>query len=689
MQSIKVLSEETIDRIAAGEVVERPLNVVKELVENSIDAGSTIIHVEIKGGGTELIRVTDNGSGISSDQVKTAFLRHATSKFRTVEDFETLLTMGFRGEALSSICAVSKTEMITKTKDSLLGTRINIDGGKLADFCEVGAPDGTTIIVRNLFYNTPARKKFLKSVSSEGAYVEDMVEKMALSHPEIAFQFTINGKLKIQTNGNGELKDCIYRIYGKDIYSRLLSLNFENELFKISGYIAKPEYSSSLRTEEICFVNNRFIRSKVLNLAIEDGYKGYMMQHRFPFCVLQIETRPENVDVNVHPQKLEVRFSNNEIISTTVSQAIKMTLKQPELIPNVTLDNSPKVDVVDFNSNIANIPKDERSKENSQVEKPRFEDFSVSFDDSVKSPVLNTEDVKKPVYTNTITSKYLSTPELIKPSEYKTKEFETIINVAEDKAIYKTTPEDEKDKDNKEERLYESVKVNSYEPFEKTIIDNIVRDESPKFEQKTLFEERLISDEPLKKYTIVGQVFDTYWIITLNDSMYIVDQHAAHEKVNYENFLSNYEGRTEVSSQMIMPAVSLHLSAKQADVLRNNFDIFNKIGFEIEDFGQNSFAIRSIPQNLYGVTVDELFHNILEELLDKEYVKNPTVVLEKLASMSCKAAVKGNNTLSYEEMSHLMTELMALDNPYNCPHGRPVFIQLTRNELDKKFKRIL
>lgn len=676
MQSIKVLSDETIDRIAAGEVVERPLNVVKELVENSIDAKATIIHVEIKAGGTELIRVTDNGAGIPSDQVKTAFLRHATSKLRTVDDFDSLLTMGFRGEALSSICAVSKTEMITKTKEDLLGRKINIDGGRLADFSEVGAPNGTTIIVRNLFYNTPARKKFLKSITSEGAYVEDMVEKMALSHPEIAFQFTLNGKMKIQTNGNGQLKDCIYRIYGKDIYSRLLPVNFENELFTISGFCAKPEYSSSLRNEEICFVNRRFIKSKILNIAIEEGYKGYLMQHRFPFCVLMLETKPENVDVNVHPQKLEVRFSNNEIVSKTVSEAIKLTLKEPELIPEVKLT---KDEIYPFLTDIPTIQKETDKLEKKLVEVakvseilPEFDSFEIAFD-TRKVPDLNTEDIKTSS-NKSIESKtpnYLSTPELVKPQNYKTKEFETVIHLEE------------------ESKRYRFEDISSFEPFEKNTIADLKEEEVPKFEQQNLFTERLISDEPLKEYNIIGQVFDTYWIITLNENMYIVDQHAAHEKVNYENFLASFEGRSEVSSQMIMPAISLHLTAKQADALTNNIDIFTKIGFEIEDFGQNSFAIRSVPENLYGITVDELFQDILEELIEKETIKNPTVVLEKLASMSCKAAVKGNNRLSHEEMSKLMKMLMSLENPYNCPHGRPVFIQITQKELEKKFKRIV
>lgn len=700
MQSIKVLSDETIDRIAAGEVVERPLNVVKELVENSIDAGSTIIHVEIKNGGTELIRVTDNGAGIPSSEVKTAFLRHATSKLRTIDDFDSLLTMGFRGEALSSICSVSKTEMITKTREDLLGTKINIDGGKLSDFCQVGAPDGTTIIVRSLFYNTPARKKFLKSATTEAAMVEDMVEKMALSHPEIAFQFTLNGKLKIQTNGNGQLKDCIYRIFGKEIYSRLLPIEFENEVFKISGFLAKPEYSSSLRNEEICFVNSRFVKSRVLNIAIEEGYKGYLMQHRFPFCVLMIETSPLNVDVNVHPQKLEVRFSNNEIVNKTISEAIKLTLKEPELIPVVKLvedsdekadykngrDNNHTPDISNFNQAKETIDDNNKlvtERKAVTTKLPEFEEFSVSFDDKRNLPDLNTEDISlssnKSDLNQNITSNsakdyvskspYLSTPELVKPSEYKPREFETVIKVSDETVKYS--------------------EVSSYEPFEKNTIVNLPKEEHEKPTQINLFEDRLISDEPLKEYKIIGQVFDTYWIITLKDNMYIVDQHAAHEKVNYERFLSYFESKTEVSSQMVMPAISLHLTAKQADVLANNIDIFTKIGFEIEDFGQNSFAVRSVPENLYGVTVDELFMDILDELTEKESIINPTVVLEKLASMSCKAAVKGNNRLSYEEMSSLMKELMSLENPYNCPHGRPVFIQITQKELEKKFKRIV
>ncbi len=617
MGDIFVLSSETIDKIAAGEVVERPVNVVKELVENSIDANASIIHVEIKGGGSELIRVTDNGDGIKADDVKTAFLRHATSKLRSIDDFDTLLSMGFRGEALSSICAVSKAEMITKTSDELMGTHISIDGGRLSEFDSIGAPDGTTVIIRNLFYNTPARKKFLKSVSSESAMIEDLMEKLSLSHPGIAFQFTMNGKLRIQTNGSGNLSDCIYRIYGKDIYDKLLPISYKHEVIEVSGFLCRPEYSVSTRAEEFCFVNSRYIQSKVVSMAIEEGYKGYVMQHRFPFCIINIKTNPSLVDVNVHPRKMEVRFSDNELIANVITKAVNEALKKPELISKVTLDSDVSA--------------------------------KITFEEIESTDVVNEKE------------------------EYS-------VNVAE--PSFKPVNDI-------------PVKKESFEPFETKRIEEINNSKSfepvPEitYEQEDLFEHKLISDKPLKEYNIIGQVFDTYWLITLNDSLYIVDQHAAHEKVNYEQFVSYYNSLEEVPSQAVCPSVSLHLSAKEALALTENIDVFTKIGFEIEDFGMNSFAIRAVPTNLYGVSVDELFVALLNEIMEKETVKTPTVVLEKIASMSCKAAVKGGNRLSFEEMKELMNKLMKLDNPYHCPHGRPVFIEITKTELEKKFKRIV
>lgn len=619
MAEILLLNNTTIDKIAAGEVVERPLNVVKELVENSIDAGSTIISLEIKSGGIEYIRITDNGKGIDNSQVKMAFLRHATSKLSCVEDLETLTSMGFRGEALSSISAVSKTEMITKTADSLLGTRVCIEGSKITEMSEIGAPCGTTVIVRNLFYNTPVRRKFLKSPSVEGAMVEDLIQKLAMSHPEIAFHFTINSKVKLETSGNGSLKDVLYRIYSKELFSVLLNINYEIDDLKIEGFIAKPQYTVSTREGEITFVNHRYVHSKMLTLAIEEGFSGFLMQHRFPFCVINISINPNKIDINVHPQKAEVRFTDPVNISDALCDSVKKALKSTELIPKITLDNC------------------------------------VTPDKTVESDKIITSD-NSIIQTDDAMSSSLMLNE--SKNDY-------VINVP-DKVIEKTP-----------------------EPFETKRLSEIKPEPLPVFEESDFFTSKLIDDTPIRHYKVIGQIFETYWLITLDDNLYIVDQHAAHEKVNYENFVKFYTERESAESQILYPARSIHLSAKEASILSKNLSIFEKIGFEIDEMGQNSFAIRSVPVNLFGFDQSDFFVSLLNELVEKEKIATPMLILEKIASMSCKAAIKGNMRITAAEMEVLMEQLMKLDNPYNCPHGRPVFISISKNELEHKFKRIV
>lgn len=602
MANIALLSNETIDKIAAGEVVERPLNVVKELIENSIDAHATAITCEIKGGGIELIRVTDNGSGIEAGDCAKAFLRHATSKITCIEDLDSLISLGFRGEALSSISAVSKTEMITKTEASLLGKRIVVEGGKLMEDSEVGAPKGTTIILRSLFYNTPARKKFLKSPTTEGAMIEDILEKFALSHPEIAFQFILNGKTKISTSGNGKLDDAIYHIFGKDIYSSLLPVEYEGLGISVKGFCAKPSFSYPARNGELYFVNGRYVRSKVINTAIEEVYKKYLMQHQFPFCVLFIEVSPATIDVNVHPQKMEVKFSDNLLIQDSVIGALNEAISRKELIPEV----------------------------------------------SVPMPEITTEDDFE--------------------IEECSKE-ETVENI---------------------EQNFSKPVQRGPEPFEINRFENVRKEEPVVLPvQETFFEKKLLNPEPLKEYKIIGQVFDTYWLISLENDLYIVDQHAAHEKVNYEKLVNLYNSKDGNYGQMMNPPIIINLSPVEKETLDRYLYVFQKTGFEIEEFGINAVAIRTAPLELYGLKEEELFHSLLNELCEKEGAFTPEAVLAKLASMSCKAAIKGGQRISYTEMSSLMKQLMELENPYNCPHGRPVFIKITKNELEKKFKRIV
>ncbi len=625
MSNIILLDSATIDKIAAGEVIERPVNVVKELLENSIDGGADIINVEIKNGGQDLIRVTDNGFGIEKDQVKSAFLRHATSKLTDIKDLESLHSLGFRGEALSSISAVSKTEMITKTKESLLGTYITIDGGKLSSFEEIGAPNGTTVIVRQLFYNTPARKKFLKSATAEAARIEDLIEKITLSHPEISFTFIINGKTKFTTSGNGDLKDVIYRIRGREIYDRLLPVGHDDDGLKISGFIARPEYNVGTREEEVFFVNKRLVTSKDLSLALEDGFHGYLMQHRFPFGIVFIDIDPSSIDVNVHPQKSEIRFDDIFKVRDAIIDCVAKKLHEPELIPVVSVsDESEKVIEAE------NVKQNPITAQEDRTPDLHFEEENVNVEPAIISAV------EKP-----------------RPVEHSPEPFET-------------------------KRIIERELTKA--PTEPSI---------PEYRQDNMFEERLIDDAPLKEYRIIGQVFDTYWLITLNDNLYIVDQHAAHEKLNYERFLKAFEDKNGAYTQYINPPMVMHLTRQEEMSLKENMDTFTRVGFEIDDFGDKSYAIRGVPIELYGNTAEEMFKRLLYELYEHEKINNPKVVLEKLASMSCKAAIKGGMKISFEEMSQLMKQLMSLENPYHCPHGRPVFILITKNELEKKFKRIV
>lgn len=629
MPEIALLSNETIDKIAAGEVVEKPLNVVKELVENSIDAGATSITVEIKNGGTELIRVTDNGCGIDDDQCRNAFLRHATSKLRTINDLDNLASLGFRGEALSSISAVSKTEMITKPHGEMLGTHIAVEGGTLISQNEVGAPDGTTIVIRQLFYNTPARRKFLKTPQSEGASIEDIMEKFALSHPEISFQFILNGKNKISTAGNNNTKDVVYHIFGKDIYKSLLPVNYESNGISITGFTAKPEFVYPARNGEIYFINGRYVKSKIVQTAIEEVYRRYLMQHEFPFCVLYINLSPETVDVNVHPQKMEVRFSDNNLVRESVIESLNSAFNNIDLIPEVSLSDSRKKEITEC-----------------VIELPSFETYKPEVN-TIIIDEETTEDKKEEVF-------------------FSDSKDESRVNFIE--------PESNK-------RIPE--------PFENKRNSSYFFESAPKVEQKTIFENYLLSDEPVKKYNIIGQVFDTYWLITLDNDLYIVDQHAAHEKVNYENFVRLYEDVEIHPGQLMAPPMVIHLTAAQEQCLLSYMDVFVKIGYEFQEFGQASYAVRSVPLNLYGSTREEMFYSLLNELMEKDGIYAPSVVLEKIASMSCKAAIKGNQRISHIEMENLMRQLMTLENPYNCPHGRPVFIKITKTELEKKFRRIV
>ena len=672
MAKINVLDANTIDKIAAGEEVERPASVAKELLENALDAGSSAITVEIKDGGITFLRVTDNGSGIEASQVRQAFLRHATSKITSAEDLHTVTSLGFRGEALSSIGAVAKVELVTKTKASLTGVRYLQEGANEVDFAEIGAPDGTTIIVRNLFFNTPVRRKFLKQPQTEGSYIIDLMEHMALSRPDVSFKLIVNNQVKFHTSGNGELKEVIYRIYGREVASNLVEIQGESDGLSISGYLGKPMLNRSNRNFENYYINGRYIKSNLLARAIEDGYSQYLMQHKFPFVVLHFTIDTSLVDVNVHPTKMDVRFTESKSIYDFVANKVAETLSKKEMIPEAVLEKESKTNISDSN----NINKEaEKSIIPEPFERVHTSQFRVeeSIKYEAESPKM------QDTLHNSVWNKLGKTPKM---PENDTKMQEN--PSTDDDFFVEATDEPVKTEQAIDADIYDASNVNTGTIVSEDSSVNI----SEKTVQLNLFEEKMLSSENKKEYRILGQIFDTYWLIAFRDKLFIIDQHAAHEKVKYERLVKHFKEK-DVVSQRLNPPIVVTLSGKEAQVLSEYLSVFESLGFEIEEFGGSEYALRSVPADLYGCDEKSLFLEVMDELSEGPLVKNFTVVEEKLASMACKSAVKGNNTLSFSEMETLIDELLTLENPYNCPHGRPTIISMTKYEIEKKFKRIV
>lgn len=638
MNEITLLSQETIDKIAAGEVVERPASIVKELVENAIDAGANAVTVEIKDGGISLVRITDNGSGIPKEQVRTAFLRHATSKIRTVDDLLTAGTLGFRGEALSSIAAVCQVEMITKTAGGITGVRYVIEGGAEKAFEEIGAPEGTTFLVRNLFYNTPARRKFLKTAATEAGYVSDLMERLALSHPGISFKFINNGDTKLHTSGNYNLRDIIYGIYGRDITSNVVRIDAgEGSALHITGFIGKPVISRGNRNFENYFVNGRYVKSAIVARAIEDAYKPFIMNHRFPFTVLMLQIDSAQVDVNVHPTKMEVRFADQSGIYEQVLQTVKDGLLGKELIPEITVDE-PKM-----------------AKQQPQIQ---------SGTEQAGAHVQTVQSGTGQAGTHAQTEKHFRYPE---PFEKVRSQL-----IAEADSPY-------------EAKYPQRQRNGSIRPVTGNIVHNEMQEKPV---QMQLFDDRLLSAEGMKKHRLIGQLFETYWLIEYEEKLYIIDQHAAHEKVLYERFMEKLK-KKEQTSQMITPPIIVTLSMQEETALKQNLDHFAEVGFVIEHFGDRDYSISAVPDNLYGIADRTLFTEMLDGLTDVSEKSSAQAIQEKIASMSCKAAVKGNHKITAQEADALIAELLTLENPYNCPHGRPTIVAMTKQELEKKFKRIV
>lgn len=684
---IHVLDSRTIDRIAAGEVVERPASVVKELVENAIDAGSTAITVEAKEGGIEFIRVTDNGCGIEREQLPTAFLRHATSKIEDADDLNHIASLGFRGEALSSIAAVSRVEIITKRKENLTGTRMVLEGAKEQSIDEIGAPDGTTFLMRNLFFNTPVRRKFLKQPATEGSYITDLMEHLALSRPDISFKFVLGNQTRFHTSGNGDLREVIYRIYGREIAAELVPIQMEENGIKIEGYLGKPVLVRSNRNFEIYFINGRFIRSGVIAKAIEEGYKQYLMQHKFPLCVLHITMDTETVDVNVHPSKMDVRFSDGMAFARMLSEKIATTLRNREMIPDASLEDERSI------QKKAQEDRKASWKEHTPevFEKKREESYRVM--EAAKYEAVSKdrrEFIQKPIWQETHAGIQTS---LRKPEPVSAQtEVQSIAPAAtpepkEDDFFVEAAPPEET---KTSVQVPETTAADAAQPAAPTQEATVETEpEVANAQQLNLFEEKLLSMQNRSRYRIIGQVFDTYWLIQFEDKLFIIDQHAAHEKVKYERLMKQFHEKSVVS-QRLMPPIIVSLTGQEESILHTYEDAFAQLGFEIEAFGGNEYALRSVPVDLYGCSERELFLAVLDELSQETGNRGSfQVIEEKIASMSCKAAVKGNNRLSLQEAEELIDELLTLDNPYNCPHGRPTIITMTETDLEKKFKRIV
>lgn len=622
MPNIEVLDQQTIDKIAAGEVIERPASVVKELVENAIDARATAITVEIKEGGISFIRITDNGWGIEKEQVPLAFLRHSTSKIRSVEDLLTVSSLGFRGEALSSIAAVSQVELITKTAQGISGVRYVIEGSKEKTSEEIGAPDGTTFLVRNLFYNTPARRKFLKTPQTEAGYIGDLMERLAMSHPEISFKFINNNQVKLHTSGNSNLKEIIYHIYGRDIAANLLEIQGENELFSVRGFIGKPLISRGNRNFENYFINGRYVKSSLIAKSIEEGYKSFVMQHKYPFTVLHLSINGQLLDVNVHPTKMELRFSNGEAVYHFLEKLIRDTINQSELVYQVNLEQEREA-----------IAKEEQERKERLKEKQHTpEPFEAKRLEAIKASIRKDTPYEK---------KY---PQMVaEPSSYVVKREET-----------------------------------GKQTLQQEVIQTPVQQDMRK----------LLDMESRKEHRIIGQLFETYWLIEFDNQLYIIDQHAAHEKVLYERTMKSL-AKKEFTSQSIYPPVLLTLNMQEEELLKKYMDYFKTLGFEIEPFGGKEYSVTAVPGNLFGLDGKQLMVEILDSLAGFHGNEKPDMITEKIASMSCKAAVKGNQKLSRAEVEKLIDELLTLENPYHCPHGRPTIISMSKYELEKKFKRVL
>lgn len=668
---IKVLDQSTINKIAAGEVVERPSSVVKELVENAIDAGATAITVEIKEGGMSFIRITDNGAGIEKEEVPTAFVRHATSKIMTIEDLLSVSSLGFRGEALASIAAVSQVECITKTVHALTGIRYEIHGSKEISSEEIGAPAGTTIIVRNLFYNVPARKKFLKTAMTEGSYITELITRLSLSHPEVSFKYIMNGSNKIATSGNGKLQDVIYHIYGKDVSANLLPVKRSVGDFTVEGYIGKAYVSKGNRSFEHYFVNGRYIRSNIVTKAIEEAYKSFVMIHKFPFTALHFTLDSNKLDVNVHPTKMEFKYADGEQLFGFVKESVRKALLEEEMIQDVSLRTAKEERAITI---------EQQRQSTLRVPEPfEKEARAVRYQQAVASHQAEIQKRTQQAQA----SQNIPKPEIPKTNQktdisQANSQNEPFIKQDTSRIVQQIQPEFPMEKE-------KPIDTNS----QNTGVPVKAEDTPPEGtnEQMVMPVEQFISEDARKKHRLIGQVFKTYWMIEYDEKLYIVDQHAAHEKVMFERLMKQQQNKQVLSQQLLPPKV-LHLDSVEYEAVHSRMELFEQTGFDIEDFGDDSIVVRAVPDDIMGVDPQFLFDSLLNALTEDRGKLSIDFFVEKLSSMACKAAIKGNTEITAMEADKLIDEMLALDNPYNCPHGRPTMISLTKTELERKFKRI-
>ena len=730
---IRVLDKATIDKIAAGEVIERPSSVVKELLENAIDAGSTAVTVEIKDGGTSFIRVTDNGCGIPKEEVRMAYMRHATSKIEKVEDLEHIASLGFRGEALSSIAAVSQTEMITKTATDLTGIKYVIHGGKEIEYKDVGVPNGTTIVVRNLFFNTPARKKFLKSAMTEGSYIFDLLTRIALSHPEISFKLIANGQTRIDTSGNGKLKDTIYQLYGRDITANLIPIDYTDGDIHLSGFIGKPFIARGNRGLENYFINCRYIKSNVVNRAIEEGYRTFVMQHKFPFTVLYLDLPQEKCDVNVHPTKMEFKYDNEKKLFEVCCTAVKLALTHKEIIPkegekpiaspvishpeqkpaepfevrraqsqtipqkNVRAGSySPTYKILE---SLRKAEEEEAAKNGTPL--PNIADM-VADAGVVYAPSTPTESAQtgnSAAASNNVTQQSGSiTPSQPMQQNHATTTAQTTQQSSSNPNVVSQSVQQNNSAGTVQvtqtvqpDRSTAQTEQPSETPTKPDLSKMDKNSAAYKYtvgKQETLFDDDFLTEKARLSHRVIGQVFETYWLIEYNDNLYIMDQHAAHEKVKYEELMENLKNK-QVFSQQLLPPMVITVTYAERQAILDNFDLFMKIGYDIEEFGGNEFKINAIPSNLFGLHGRDMFLEFVGSLIQNSGYMSNDIFVKKLSTMACKAAVKGNMKLSFQEIDALVDKLLSLENPYTCPHGRPTIISMSKTELEKKFHRIV